>query len=350
MFLSSIERENKLYELKDYDLASLCDVANAGKLLALDENGELVAVNMKEEKGVAEVNGIKYATLQEAFDAVLVSDEVKLIDDLYIDTMIKTPKGTEITLNLNNHSIFAAPDMELAGGIIAVVNGSTLIVDGDGMVYGASSTPFDVMAAFMVTTKDTYDASLPARLIINNGKIYGDIYAICGNGMRENTEIIINGGDLVDLLGTGSAIFNPQPNSKVIINRGVLKGGTGIEMRAGELIVNGGIIESITAPTSVNPNGSGTTTLGSAIAVAQHTTKKDLNIVVNGGIIKGYHALHQSNPQKNDVNAVALVNMTINKGTFISTNGGNMPVYSENKEKFVVGGTFVPAIDEKYMA
>ena len=74
------------------------------------------------------------------------------------------------------------------------------------------------------------------------------------------------------------------------------------------------------------------------------------NAVINSGIIKGYHALHQSNPQKNEEEAVALVNMSVNDGTFIAINGGNIPVYSENKEKFVTGGTFVPAIEEKYMA
>ena len=349
MFINAIEKNNELYEIKDFNLSSLYEAANAGKILAINEDGSGLAV-VNPVKGVAEVNGVVYESLQDAFNAVLGKDEVKLIDDLFIDTVVTTPKGTEITLNLNNHSIFAAPDMKWSGGIIAIVNGSTLIVDGNGMVYGASKTPNDVMAAFVMTTKETYDANSTAKLVINNGKICGDIYAICGNGMRENTEIEINGGELINLLGAGAGIFNPQPNSKDTINRGEIRGGTGIEMRAGDLTINGGVIESVTAPVSVSANGSGTTTLGSAVAIAQHTTKKPINVVVNGGIIKGFQALHQSNPQKNDEASVALVSMVINDGTFIANNGGNMSIYSENKESFIYGGTFAPAADSKYMA
>ena len=42
--------------------------------------------------------------------------------------------------------------------------------------------------------------------------------------------------------------------------------------------------------------------------------------------------------------------MTVNTGIFYAINSGSMPVYSEDKAGFVKGGTFVPAIDEKYMA
>ena len=42
--------------------------------------------------------------------------------------------------------------------------------------------------------------------------------------------------------------------------------------------------------------------------------------------------------------------MTVNTGVFYAINGGSMPVYSEDKTGFVKGGTFVPAVEEKYMA
>jgi hypothetical protein len=75
-----------------------------------------------------------------------------------------------------------------------------------------------------------------------------------------------------------------------------------------------------------------------------------INAVINSGVIKGYHALHQANPQKNEEEAIALVNMSVNNGTFIAINGSSIPVYSENKEGFIKKGSFIPSVDEKYKA
>lgn len=354
MFLSSIERENKLYELKDYDLANLQVEENVGKVIVVGkENFEVAEMPVlpEEVKGVAEVDGVVYATLMDAFNAVESIGEVKLINDIKLNELTVLPIDVEITLNLNNHSIFASETVQINGCLLAVPNGSTLIINGCGNIYASAPDGSNkVYGAIQVVSKDTYDPSKTAKLIINNGNISGYYYGIVGNGNRGNSEVIINGGRLFATSPDGVAIYNPQPDSKVTINGGFIEGASCIEMRAGDLTVNGGFLTSLTAPTKVDANGSGTTTTGSAIAIAQHSTKLPINVVINSGIIKGYHALHQANPQKNEEEAVALVNMSVNKGTFIAINGGSIPVYSENKEKFVVDGTFVPAIDEKYMA
>lgn len=351
MFLSSIERENKLYELKDYDLVNLQVEENVGKVIVVGKENFEVAEMPKEVKGVAEVDGVVYATLMDAFNAVESIGEVKLIDDIKLNEFTTLPIDVEITLNLNNHSIFASKTAQINGCLLAVPNGSTLIINGCGNIYASAPDGSNkVYGAIQITSKDTYDPSKTAKLIINNGNISGYYYAISGNGNRGNSEVIINGGHLFATAPSGTVIYNPQPDSKVTINGGFIEGASCIEMRAGDLTVNGGFLTSLTAPTKVDANGSGTTTSGSAIAIAQHSTKLPINAVINSGIIKGYHALHQANPQKNEEEAVALVNISINDGTFIAINGGNIPVYSENKEKFVAGGTFVPTIEEKYMA
>ena len=354
MFLSSIERENKLYELKDYDLANLQVEENVGKVIVVGkENFEVAEMPVlpEEVKGVAEVNGVGYTTLMDAFNAVESVGEVKLINDVKLNEFTTLPVDVEITLNLNNHSIFASETVQINGCLLAVPNGSTLIINGCGNICASAPDGSNkVYGAIQVTSKDTYDPSKTAKLIINNGNISGYYYGIGGNGGRGNSEVIMNGGHLFTTAPDGTTIYNPQPDSKVTINGGFIEGATCIEMRAGNLTVNSGFLTSLTAPTKVNANSSGTTTTGSAIAIAQHNTKLPINAVINSGIVKGYHALYQSNPQNNEEEAIALVNISVNDGTFIAINGGSIPVYSENKEKFVVGGTFVPAIEEKYMA
>jgi hypothetical protein len=118
-------------------------------------------------------------------------------------------------------------------------------------------------------------------------------------------------------------------------------------MRSGHLEVNGGTIVGHGIPAKSTPNGNGVTSIGCGVAVAQHTTENGVEVVVNGGLLKGYSALYQSNPQQNNSD---LVNMAVNNGVFYAINGGVMPVYSEDKVGFAKKGTFVPAIDAKYMA
>ena len=113
-----------------------------------------------------------------------------------------------------------------------------------------------------------------------------------------------------------------------------------MEIRAGKLIMNGGTIVATKAPASSHPNGSGTTTEGAGIAIAQHTTKMDTSVIINGGTIKGYSAIYQSNPQNNDPENSGKVSIEIKGGTFEATNGGTQVVYSEDLKNYIIGGTF----------
>ena len=193
----------------------------------------------------------------------------------------------------------------------------------------------------------TNDAEV-AELVVENGIIRGCNYAVSGNGNkgRDNTKVTVNGGELTMVATSGAGIYNPQKGD-VIINGGLIEGITGIEMRSGYLEVNGGTIVGHGIPAKSTPNGNGVTSIGCGVAVAQHTTENGVETVINGGLLKGYSALYQSNPQQNNSD---LVNMTVNTGVFYAINGGSMPVYSEDKTGFVKGGTFVPAVEEKYMA
>lgn len=110
-----------------------------------------------------------------------------------------------------------------------------------------------------------------------------------------------------------------------------ITGVTGVEIRAGKLTVNGGSLKA-TAAYSVNPNGNGSTTEGAAIAIAQHTTKKNIEVTLNGGTYTGEKAISESNPQVND--PAPQVAMSVTAGTFVGD------VVTADVTNFISGGTF----------
>lgn len=333
--LYNAEIGNEIFPIKDYNLYELEQAVNAGKVIGIADDGSLVAINL--DKSPIEVEGNGIATLAEAFE---LGGEVKLLEDIVITEQVNCAKA--VVLNLNGHNIIA--DFELASGALNVAHGGDLTVKGVGHIHA----PKCYGAISMTQKGDTNDSQV-ARLVVEDGCLKGQHYAICGNGNpgRGNTSITINGGELGTFEETGTAIFNPQENSEVIINGGKIISDTGIEMRSGDLEVNGGEIVGIGIPATSTPNGNGTTSAGCGIAVAQHTTNHPINVVVNKGFIRGYSALYQSNPQNTDH---TIVNMTVNGGVFNTINNGTVSVYSENKTGFINGGVFAPAADEAYMA
>lgn len=122
---------------------------------------------------------------------------------------------------------------------------------------------------------------------------------------------------------------------------------SGIEIRAGELTVNGGTIKSLAKSYSVTANGSGTTTVGAGIAVAQHGTKLPLKVTITGGEISGPVALSEANPQGNEAAAINQVALAIQGGTFVAQSAA---VVTEDCTGFVSGGNFSNAVPLAYCA
>ena len=161
-------------------------------------------------------------------------------------------------------------------------------------------------------------------------------------GAETSNKLVLDGATIkVD----GHAIYQAggADTSFTLNNSSITGGSTGIEVRAGNLSVNnctitGGDIFR------VSPNGNGTTTDGVGIAIAQHTTKQPINVVVNGGTISGKYALYESNPQNNDADAISQVKLSIAGGTFTGD------VYSQDIDGFITGGTFSSKPDASYIA
>ena len=205
----------------------------------------------------------------------------------------------KITLDLKGYSFTTS----YKNGIWLNSNTSLVVNDtgGTGSISATGTT--DGGGAIIV-----YPGTGTASLTVNGGTITGYSYGISGNGTADKgtTTITINGGTIKATKGTG--IYHPQEGT-LTIKDGTIEGtDSGIEIRSGELEVTGGTIEG-GSTFETKANGSGTTTKGAAIAIAQHTTKKQIDVKITkiDSIGSSLYGIVLTNPQSNtDGEAVTL--------------------------------------------
>lgn len=216
-----------------------------------------------------------------------------------------------------------------------------VVVDEEGML---------VLEGGVITSK-TWGLTVwkNAAFIMNGGEVKatgeGSI-GVSGYGAAkgEGAKITVNSGTITSgELG----VYAPQINGVTTINGGTINGLAGVEVRAGTLNITGGTI-NIPADTTfdISANGSGSTTMGTAIAVAQHTTKQPIVVTVSGGTFTAPVPFSEANPQYNSEEAIEKVSLSITGGKFSATNGDPI-VASEDVVKFISGGEFnkVPKLE-----
>lgn len=288
---------------------------------------------------VARIGSNYYATLA---DALLhaADGEIVLLQDIDVTAQVEIAAGVTATIDLAGHKIEYTGSTTLSSGVILVHNGASLTINDSSDPDAGSIVSGDKAYAAVALTKLGDDASTPATLVVNGGALTGYYYGITGNGSRNNTVISINGGTITGTVGI--AIYHPQVGT-LTVNDGSLTGvDAAIEMRAGTLVINDGTFTATATEFSCNPNGSGSTTSGAAIAIAQHTTKKDIEVTINGGTFNGVKALNESNPQVND--PAPQVTMAVTAGTFTGE------VTTVDVDKFISGGSFSEPVAEENCA
>ena len=299
---------------------------------------------------VAEVNGERYASLNEAVVACgTTPSTITLVGNEVMSDQVVIGDGQNITLNLNGKSLTAKPNWNFNSGLLAVHHGGTLTINGEGEIFGVSPGGCVYCGIVLTVDKTDNDSSKPARLIINGGHIVGQCYGISGNGSdasRGNTECIINGG----LIEASSIIagedncgyYQPQFNSKMIFNDGVIRGRSAIEIRSGDFTMNGGIAEAYGfANECMIKNNNGPTSKGVAVAIAQHTTKQPINVIINNGQLIAEYPFFEDNPMGNDELSIATVKAEINGGSFRIVGNGIESFHAADLTEFVKGGEFI---------
>ena len=129
---------------------------------------------------------------------------------------------------------------------------------------------------------------------------------------------------------------------------------TGIEIRAGKLVLNNCDVTGGYGDVTAVANDNGATVSNAALAVSQHTTKKPIDVTVNGGSFSGGAAVYEANPQNNSTTDTAKVKINVTGGAFkgviakdednstIAITGGIYYSYVHNQEdlaKFVPEGS-----------
>lgn len=332
----------------------------------------LYTAQVKSDNAAA-IDDVQYATLADAVAAAKDGGTIELLKD--VEETLRLKQGEDITLNLNGHTLSAEQTT------VGVVHGK-LVVNGPGTIkenkpnFGAiiaygSVSQNDTNYTEVTVNKDvTLEGWAPVFIDQKNGKAYGvsvnlngvtlnaknDTSNAVGSGVYVNGQItdavnspVIN-LDSTTIASTGHGMYLAG-YATTTVNGGSVSGSeTGIEIRAGKLTVNGATVNGNGIPTSVTPNGNGSTSAGAGIAVAQHTTKLPIDVTISDGMISGYTGLLESNPQNNPEAAIARVNINVTGGKFAAINGGKNAVSSDDKRVIISGGVFAQKFDNSYCA
>ena len=280
------------------------------------------------------------ASLDECFKSMNLC---RLSSDIQVSNA-KTVNG-DLILDLNGHTISPTSTFQLKGGIIAVNRGGKLTINdskGTGKITSGSG---DHVWSGIQLIRDKNSKGV-AELIVNGGTIEGYYHGVVGNGGVHNTKITINGGVIRGLNQEDSVgIYQPQQGD-LIINNGLIEGGTGIEIRSGNLTVYNGTIKAIASKFVKMVNTNGTTTNGVGISVAQHTTKNPINVIIKNGNVSGQYAFYEWNPHNNVKDDLDKIHLQIQGGVFTGFATGVKAVYSQDFTNFISGGEFSTDVSE----
>ena len=279
-----------------------------------------------------------------AVDGKLTEASVVLSADLELDETITVPAGLDLVLDLGGKTLTSsvAPAF-LANGNVTMSNGNAQVA-GEFVRAGAGAqiTLTGVKAVSGTETaagdncvfipKDATDA----KVVIGEGtelKSYGAA-AIQSNGHTEGLELTVAGK--VESVGV-VAMYLPQVATCTIEGTAVISGATGIELRAGDLVVKDGASISAGDDFKAEANGNGSTVLGAAVAVSAHSTNLPINVTIEGGVFSCAFALYEVNFFGED--RTAETKLSVKAGTF------NAPIFSQSCEGFITGGTFAEKVE-----
>ncbi len=284
---------------------------------------------------VAKVGEQGYATLQAAINAAKDGDTVTLLGD--VTTKATIPAEKTITIDLNGKTLKHEGQVLDIYGNLTIKHGTVELSSGNAKaaiwLNKTAKLTVESDATVSVPTSNfaigLWSDCTAAELMVK-GTLKG------GNGLTVNGNIVTLGNkvtvDGATIESEGHGIYQAGV-SDIIVKNANIKGSTAIEVRAGKMTVESGTFTATATEYKCDPNGDGTTTEGAALAIAQHTTKKDIGVTINGGTFNGIKALNESNPQNND--PAPQVDLKVTDGTF----NGDVSI-TDDKNTSISGGTF----------
>lgn len=308
------------------------------------------------------LNGIQYEELSMAIAAASSGDVIDIYKSITVPKTIDINSGKNVVLKLV-HGVTVT-----INGYFMVTNGS-LTITGEGTVKEATpyfapvilkNTDENVSANVHIGSGitlwgwaglmfDGKSVNLNARccghVIGNNDGSGNGIGVYCNGNVLQASMVFV--GSTEGTVGTGMYLAG---NIGATISNSIIEGtDSGIELRAGTVdICNSKIISTNAGEPTMTPSGNGTTAMNVAFAVAQHTTKKNVNAIINNCILTGSAAFMEGNPQKNP-EATNQTTIIIKNGTTL--NGKVLTLDPENDCKnFIYDARCTEEPDEKYLA
>ena len=252
-----------------------------------------------------------------------------------------------ITLDLNGHNIsFVENEWSAIWSGFNIQNAAALdlIITGKGTITAAASNVAAIcVQGLNLSTRTTLTIDEDVTVVASTGVLI-DMYradgqASCGDnitvniaGTVKNTSesedyaISVNGEitkqqPTINVMSTAKIEANGwgmylAGNNKTNIASGAQISGTvtGIEIRAGELTLDGCTVTGGNGELTATANGNGATVRNAAIAVSQHATELPITVNIKSGTYTGTAAVYQSDAQGT---ASENVKVSIENGTFL---------------------------------
>lgn len=240
---------------------------------------------------VAQIGEKQFATLQAAIDAVTTDTPttIDVLADLTPDTlnavtsvspdrqMAFTKPNVNITLNLNNHTVTA-----LGGEAIKINAANVTLTVTDGTIENHATGDYsDGLYA--------YKESNNLNLTLTNVKIHSRTQGLAVQGLTSNSNVTINGGEIISSEGLG--IYYPPKSGTLTVNDAKIEGKTGIVVKGSNLIVKGnseiiGVGDKIVPDhyyTGATDGSSSLTETGDAIYVESGYDDRDITVKIENG-------------------------------------------------------------------
>lgn len=268
-------------------------------------------------------NAVKYAT-----DGATIT----LAGDVTAERINLEDKS--ITVDLNGHTLTST---SAYGVMFCAKNGKTITVNG--------TTPGSKLVGTVMVTEKT-----DGHIVLNGGTYESDKYVpvyINGAVNTENSTLKIKDA-VITAIGSsggqdmGCGMYLAGYATSTIENTKITAPVTGIEIRAGKLDLTNCTVTGGNGKVAEVANGNGTTVTNAAVAVSQHTTKKNIDVTIKGGEYTATAALYQTNVQGTGSQGVKA---TVLSGMFT----GEVKAATEGAIT-IKGGAFNVAPDAKYLA
>ena len=280
----------------------------------------------------AKIGTTGYATLEAAFAAAKNGSTITLLRDCQSGRINLEDKS--VTVNLNGKVLTSTAAY---GVMFCAKNGHKITVKG-------TTAGSKLVGTLMVT------AETDGHIVINGGIYesaqYCPIY-INGAVSSDSSTLTVKDATITALPGdsnqdNGVAVYLAGYSTSTFTNTTITAPVTGLEIRAGKLTLTNCTVTGGSGEVVTNANGNGTTVTNAAVAISQHTTKKDIDVTITGGTYTAKAAVYQTNVQGTGSENVTV---SIKSGTFKGAVSAET-----NNTVAISGGTFSSAVKEEYCA